>query len=108
MQSLEGVREKIQILPKLPTAYIKAEKSIKELIKNCIADLQQLEIRHNQHIEKHVNSYRRFDQLRQKITNGDELDAGEATGDSIAKMLKEIEETVDLKNPYCMPATKVE
>jgi hypothetical protein len=61
MQSLKGMREKLEILPKLPTACIKAEKSIKELIKNCITDLQQLEIRHNQHIEKQVNSYRNFD-----------------------------------------------
>jgi methionyl-tRNA formyltransferase len=102
------MREKLEILPKLPTACIKAEESIKELIKNCITDLQQLEIRLNQHIEKHLNSYRRFDQLRQKLIYGEPLNAGEATGDSVAKMLKEIEETGNLENPYCMPAVEVE
>jgi hypothetical protein len=108
IQLLEGMCDKLHVLPKLPTACIKAEKSIKELIKNCITDLQQLEIRHNQHIEKHLNSYRRFDQLRKKLIYGEPLNAGEATGDLVAKMLKEIEETENLEDPYCMPAVEVE
>jgi hypothetical protein len=33
---------------------------------------------------------------------------GEATGDAVAKMLKEIEETNSLKNPYCLSDTKME
>jgi hypothetical protein len=32
----------------------------------------------------------------------------ETTGDSISKMLREIEETGNLENPYCIPAAKVE
>jgi hypothetical protein len=33
---------------------------------------------------------------------------GEATGDAVAKMLKEIEETNSLKNPYCLSGTEVQ
>jgi hypothetical protein len=45
--------------PKLPEAYVKAEKSINGLIDSGIADLQQLKVRHNEHINKHVSSYRK-------------------------------------------------
>jgi hypothetical protein len=55
-----------------------------------------------------MNSHRRFEQLRQKLINRVPLSAGEATGDSVAKMLREIEEMANLKNPYCLPAAEVE
>jgi hypothetical protein len=33
---------------------------------------------------------------------------GEATGDAVAKMLKEIKETSNIGNPYCVPGREVE
>jgi hypothetical protein len=73
-----------------------------------MADLQQLRVRHNQHIHTHVSSYRRYEQLRRKLLNGDPLDAGEATGDTVANMLKEIEDTGSMANPYCVSAEEVQ
>jgi hypothetical protein len=40
MQALDGLREELAMPPKLPDAYIKAEKSINGFIDSCIADLQ--------------------------------------------------------------------
>jgi hypothetical protein len=105
---LGGLRRKLVPPPKLPEAYSKAEKSINGLIDSYIVDLQQLKMRHNEHIDKHVSSYRKFEQLRRKRLNGELLNAGEATGDTVAKMLKEIEETGNLANPYCLSGEKVE
>jgi hypothetical protein len=94
--------------PKLPEEYTKAEKSINGLIDSCIADLQQLKVRHNEYIDQHVSSYRKFEQLRRKLLSGEPLNAGEATGDTVAKMLKEMEETGNLANPYCLSGAEVE
>jgi hypothetical protein len=58
------------MVQKLPEAYLKAEKSINELIDSCIANLQQLKVRHHEHIEKHLSSHRKFERLRQKLLNG--------------------------------------
>jgi hypothetical protein len=108
MQAVKGVREKLVIPGKLAEAYIKAKESIKVSIKSCITDLQQLEVRHNEHIEKHMCSYGKFEQLRRKLINGEPLYTGEVTGDSVAKMLKEIEDTGNIENPYCLPGAEVE
>jgi hypothetical protein len=108
MQPFKGVREKLAAPRNLPDAYIKAEKSIKVCIKSCISDLQQLEVRHNEHIEKHMNSHRTFEQLRRKLVDGEPLNVGEATGDSVARMLREIEEIHNIENPYCVLAAEVE
>jgi hypothetical protein len=108
MQPLDGLREELLIPPKLPEAYNKAEKSINGLIDNCIADLQQLKVRHNEHIDKHMNSYRKYEQLRRKLLSGNTLNTGEATGDPVANMLKEIEETGNIANPYCISGAEVE
>jgi hypothetical protein len=70
MQSLEGLREELTTPPKLPEAYTNAEKSINGLIDSCLGDLQKLKIRHNEHIDRQVNSYRKFDHLRQKLISG--------------------------------------
>jgi hypothetical protein len=35
------------------------------------------------------------------------LNTGEATGDTMAKMLKEMEETSNLENPYCLASKDV-
>jgi hypothetical protein len=61
MQALDGLREELAMPPKLPDAYIKAEKSINGFIDSCIANLQQLRMKHNEHIDKHVSSYRKFE-----------------------------------------------
>jgi hypothetical protein len=90
MQALSGVREELVTPLKLPEAYTKAEKSINGLIDSCIADLQQLKMGHNEHIDKYVNSYRKFEQLRLKLISLESLNVGEATGDAVANMLKEI------------------
>jgi hypothetical protein len=108
MQLLGGLRKKLVPPPKLPEEYTKAEKSINGLIDSCVVDLQQLRVRHNEHIDKHVSGYRKFEQLRRKLLNGEPLNAGEATGDTVAKMLKEIEETGNLANPYCLSGAEVE
>jgi hypothetical protein len=108
MKRLNGLRKKLVTPPKLPEAYAKAEKSINGLIDSCIADLQQLRVRHTEHIDKHVSSYRKFEQLRRKLLNGESLNAGEATGDAVAQMLKEIEEGSNLGNPYYLPGAEVE
>jgi hypothetical protein len=71
-----GLRKKLVPPPKLPEAYTKAEKSINGLIDSYIVDLQQLKVRHNEHIDKHINSYRKFEQLRRKLLNGEPLNAG--------------------------------
>jgi hypothetical protein len=108
MKLLGGLRKKLMTPPKLPEAYMKAEKSINGFIDSCIVDMQQLKVRHNEHIDKHVNSYRDYEQLRQKLLIGDPLNISEATGDAVAKMLKEIEETGSLGNPYCLPSAEVQ
>jgi hypothetical protein len=36
------------------------------------------------------------------------MDTGEATGNSVAKMLEEIEKERSLENPYCMFSGEVE
>jgi hypothetical protein len=36
------------------------------------------------------------------------LNTSEATGDTVAKMLNEIEDTGNIKNPYSMPRIEVE
>jgi hypothetical protein len=56
MKRLNGLRKKLGTPPKLPEAYFKAEKSINGLIDSCIADIQQLRVGHNEHIDKHVGS----------------------------------------------------
>jgi hypothetical protein len=108
MQLLDGLREKLVTQPKLSEAYIQAKKSINGLIDSCVADLQQLKVKHNEYIDKHVSSYGKFESLRRKLISGESLKAGEAIGDAIAKMLKEIEETDSLTNPYCLSGTEVE
>jgi hypothetical protein len=108
MKRLNGLRKKLATSPKLPEAYAKAEKSINGLIDSFIVDIQQIKIRHNEYIEKHVNSYRKFEQLRQKLVNGEPMNKGEATGDTVAQMLKEIEEESNLGNPYCLSGVEVE
>jgi hypothetical protein len=108
MQLVSGLRKKLVTPPKLPEAYVKTEKSINGLIDNCIADLQQLRVKHNEYIDKHVSSHRKFEQLRRKLLSGESLNAGEATGDAVAKMLKEIEETDSLRSPYCVSGVEVE
>jgi hypothetical protein len=108
VQSLKEMCEKIQILPKLPTDYMKAEKSINGLIDSCIADLEQLRVRHKEHIDKHVSNHRKCEQLRQKLVKEESLNTTEATGDAVAKMLKEIEEGSSLGNPYSLLSADVE
>jgi hypothetical protein len=61
IQLIAGLRKKLVTPPKLPEAYIKAEKSINGLIDSGIADLQQLKVKHNEYIDKHVSSYRQFE-----------------------------------------------
>jgi hypothetical protein len=87
---------------KLPEAHAKAEKNINGFINSCVEELHRLKVRHDKHIEQHMNSYREFEQLRQKLINGEPLIAYEATGNTIAKMLKEIKETDSLGSPYCL------
>jgi hypothetical protein len=60
MQLTGRLRKKIVTTPKLPEAYIKANKSINGLIDSGIADLQQLKVKYNEYIDKHVSSYRKF------------------------------------------------
>jgi hypothetical protein len=108
MQLVDGLCEKLTTLHKLPEAYMKAEKSINGLIDSCMTDLQQLKIKHNEHIDKHVSSHRKFEQLCRKLLNREPLNVGEATGDSVAKMLKEIQETDNIGNPYCLSGAEVE
>jgi hypothetical protein len=108
MQALSGVREELVTPLKLPEAYTKAEKSINGLIDSCIGDLQQLKVRHNEHIVEHVSSYQKFEQLHRKLLSGEPLNAGEATGDAVANMLKEIKEMSSLANPYCLSGAEVE
>jgi hypothetical protein len=96
------------IPPKLPEAYTKAEKSINGLIDSCVVNLQQLKVRHNEHIDRHVGSYHSFEQLRLKLLTGEPLNAGEATGDAVAKMLKEIKEMGNIANPYCLSGAELE
>jgi hypothetical protein len=67
-QQLEELRE--ELLLKLPDVYINTEKSINELIDSCVADLQQLKIRHNKYISKYVSSHQRFEHLRRKLLIG--------------------------------------
>jgi hypothetical protein len=55
-----------------------------------------------------MRSHRPFEQLRRNLVNGDPLNVHEATGDSVAKMLREINEAANLKNPYYLPAAQVE
>jgi hypothetical protein len=55
-----------------------------------------------------MSSYRKFEQLRQKLLNGEPANAGEVTGDTMAKMLKEIEEGSSMGNPYCLSGAEVE
>jgi hypothetical protein len=105
---LGQLRKKLVPPPKLSEAYTKAENSINGLIDTFVVDLQQLKVRHNEHIDKHVTSYRKFEQLRRKLLKGEPLNAGEATGDTVAKMLKEIEETCNLANPYYLSCEEVE
>jgi hypothetical protein len=108
MKLLDGLRAKLVVLPKLPDTYTKAEKSINGLIDSCIADLQQLKVRHHAHIYTHVSSYRKFEQLHQKLLNGEQLNTGEGISDAVAKMLKEIENTNRMGNPYCLSGAEVE
>jgi hypothetical protein len=88
---LIGLRKKLITLTKLSEAYAKSEKSIIELIDSCITDLQKLRVLYNEHIHKHVTSYRRYEQLRQDLLSGEPMNISEITGDAIANMLKEIE-----------------
>jgi hypothetical protein len=55
-----------------------------------------------------VSNHRNFEELRRKLLNGEPLNAGEATGDAVAKMLREIEEGSSLGNPYCLSGVEVE
>jgi hypothetical protein len=108
MKLLKGLHEKLVKPLKLPEAYTKAEKIINGFIDSCVADLQQLKVKHNEHIDKHMNSYRKYEQLRRKLLSGNTLNTGEATGDPVANMLKEIEETGNIANPYCISGAEVE
>jgi hypothetical protein len=74
----------------LPEAYTKAEKSIDGFIDSCIVDLQQLKVRHNEHINKRMSSHQKFKQLRQKLVNEELQNEAEATGDSVVKMLRRV------------------
>jgi hypothetical protein len=49
-----------------------------------------------------VNSFRKFEHLRRKLLSGQLLNVGEATGDTVAKMLMEIKENKSLASPYCL------
>jgi hypothetical protein len=59
-------------------------------------------------MENHLNSYQKFEQLRQKLINGETLNAAEATGDTIAKMLREVTQMDSLEESYCLPTTQLE
>jgi hypothetical protein len=108
MELMSGLQKKLVTPPKSPEAYTKAEKSINGFIDSCIIDLQQLKVKHNEYFNRYMSSYRKFEQLRRKLLSGEPMNAGEATGDAVAKMLKEIEETDSQKNPYCLSGTEVE
>jgi hypothetical protein len=49
----------------------------------------------------------KFEQLRLKLLNGEPVNVSEVTGDAMAKMLKEIEETETLGNPYYLPEAEM-
>jgi hypothetical protein len=55
-----------------------------------------------------MHSYRKHEPLRQKLLRGEPLNAGEATGDTVSKMLKEIDEADSIANPYCLASTEVQ
>jgi hypothetical protein len=55
-----------------------------------------------------VSNYRKFEKLRWKLANGESMNSDEATGNSVAKMVKEIEQTGNLQNLYCLEAAEVE
>jgi hypothetical protein len=61
MKQLSGLRKKLVTSPKSPEAYAKAEKSINGLIDSCIDDLQQLRVRHNEHIHQHVSNHHKYE-----------------------------------------------
>jgi hypothetical protein len=63
MQLLDGLREELAV-PKIPDAYTKAEKSMNGIIDDCIADLQQLKIRHSEHLNKRFISSKKFELMR--------------------------------------------
>jgi hypothetical protein len=87
---------------KLLEAHAKAEKIINGFNDSCVADLQQLKVKHIEYIDKHVSSYRKFEQLRQKLLNGGSLNPSEATGEAVANMLKAIAEGSSVENSYCL------
>jgi hypothetical protein len=108
MKLLGGLCEEILAAPKMPEASAKIMTCINDLIDTCAEELRQLKERHKQYINKHVCSYRVYETLRQKLLNAESLNAGEATGDAMAKMLKEIEQPTAIGNPYCLPVPEAE
>jgi hypothetical protein len=47
-----------------------------------------------------MRKYSKYDKLRQKLLSGEPLNADEATGDTVSRMLKEIDEMNNMENPY--------
>jgi hypothetical protein len=54
-----------------------------------------------------MSSYHRFEELRLKLIDGESVNVGEITGDSVAKMLREIEDMGNFQNPYCVTTIEV-
>jgi hypothetical protein len=53
-------------------------------------------------------SCRKYDELRQKFIDGEPLNAGEATGDTISKMVREIDEAGNIGNPYSLSSIEIQ
>jgi hypothetical protein len=105
---LQEVQQKLHTPPTLPEQYVKAERSINGLIHSYITAMQYLQTLHNEHIERHMLSHRKYEQLRWKLVSGDSIKEGEVTGDTVSKMLKEIEEVGNISNPYCLPSIQIQ
>jgi hypothetical protein len=55
-----------------------------------------------------VRKYSKYDKLRQKLLSGEPLNADEATGDTVSRMLKEIDGMNNINNPYNLSCTEVQ
>lgn len=97
---LSGLLNTLATPSKLPADIVKEEKDINELIDRLVLGLQSLKQRHKTHVENHSLVARKFAGLQQRLLQGEQLYAKEATGDAISKMITEASQIGSIKSPY--------
>ena len=73
-----------------------------------IRELEELKLKHQEHVRQHLLKHFKSDGLRAKLLNGERLTAQESTGNAFWVMLQELGKTSKVESPYVANKEQVE